>query len=65
MLFLNIFLVEVAKFSTMAHENPDLQVLEEVKSESSDHSYMDDEDDNDFDMGHVSKVPMTLKWSKN
>ncbi|KFO27882.1 hypothetical protein H920_10768 [Fukomys damarensis] len=29
----------------MAHEKPDFQVLEAVKSESSDYSCMDDEDD--------------------
>lgn len=40
-----IFLVEVTQFSTMAHEKPCLQVLEEVKVESSDYSYINDEDD--------------------
>lgn len=43
--FLLTFLVEIARFSTMAHEKSDFQVLEEVKKESSDYSYVDDEDD--------------------
>uniref|UniRef100_A0A286Y2W0 PiggyBac transposable element-derived protein domain-containing protein n=1 Tax=Cavia porcellus TaxID=10141 RepID=A0A286Y2W0_CAVPO len=53
--FLLIFLIEVTQFCTMAHEKPDLQVVEEVESESSDLSCIDDEDDNDFDVGHANQ----------
>ncbi|KFO37749.1 hypothetical protein H920_00916 [Fukomys damarensis] len=45
--------LEVAQFNTMAHEKSDLQVLEKVKSELSDHSCMDD--DKAFDAGHVNQ----------
>lgn len=31
-----IFLIELAQFSTMAHEKPGLEALEEVRSEPSD-----------------------------
>ncbi|EHB02576.1 hypothetical protein GW7_13784 [Heterocephalus glaber] len=47
---------EVARLNTMAQKKPDLQILE-VKSQSSDYSYMDDEDENDFDIGPVSQSP--------
>lgn len=42
--FILIFLVEVAQFSRLAHEKLDVQVLKEVKSESSDYSCMDEDD---------------------
>ncbi|KFO20818.1 hypothetical protein H920_17800 [Fukomys damarensis] len=45
---------EVPQFRKVTQEKPDLQVLEEVKSESLDYSCMDD-DNNDFDVGHVSQ----------
>lgn len=37
----------------MTHEKPHLHIFE-VKSESFDHSCIDDEYDNDIDVGHVS-----------
>lgn len=55
--FIFIFQAELAKLSTILHENPSLEVWEEVKSDLSGYSATND------DLGHVNQISMKLRQS--